>query len=129
MASPWALTPKYVRNRLLAASVAALEAIASRKPRYEEAASNAGLRAPFLWDPPATIGQPVESEEMPGLFLVRGAVDREGVAALRALVDGVIRPARSRGIHGEAEAAAREAEVLLRQSALLPRGTRRLVQP
>ena len=70
----------------------------------------------------------VEHPELSGLYLMRAAVEPSGVSAIRALVDAVIHPPRSRGVHGEAEAASREAEVLLQQSKLAPAGSEEAVE-
>ena len=112
----------YVRNRLTAATAAAVESLVRRQPWYEVNE----VSGTQLWRHEAA--GVVEHPELSGLYLMRAAVEPSGVSAIRALVDAVIHPPRSRGVHGEAEAASREAEVLLQQSKLAPAGSEEAVE-
>ena len=120
---PLAMAPAvYLRNRLVAASAWALESLARHQtPSYEK---QARLRTPSRrWEPSALALSPVQHEELPGLWLLRQAVEPAGVEALRALVGATMLPPRPRAAHDEAEAAAREAQLLLEQAAKLPAGS------
>jgi hypothetical protein len=111
----------YLRNRARSLAAWGLEVVVrSSTPSYEYQPI---LRASAAaWDPPAT-SEPVEHPELPGLWLMRGAVPPSAVSALRALADATISPARSRGVHGLAEAADREVVALREGAAALPSGS------
>jgi hypothetical protein len=74
------------------------------------------------WEP-ASSDAAIEHPEQTGLWLLRRAVDSAGIAALRGLVASTMIEPRPRSIRDEAEAAEREAALLIKQAQKLPRGT------
>ena len=103
----------YLRNRISAASIWALESFARRAyPDYELPPRLLPPKA-AIWNPDSSIGT-VEHSTEKGLYLLRSAVGSDDLAAIRLLMDKVIAKPRDRGVHGAADAAGREADVLLR---------------
>ena len=116
----------YLRNRLISLSAWTLEAMVRRsEPAYEK---QAAIRsAAKHWEPPRS-SDAIEHPDVPGLFLLRQAIPPEAVAAIRSFVADTILPPRDRGVHADAEAADREAAVLLSQAAKLPHGSESAIE-
>lgn len=74
------------------------------------------------WEPLSS-EDAVEHPQQPGLWLFRRAVDSAGIADLRGLVASTMITPRPRSVHDEAEAAEREAALLIKQARKLPQGT------
>jgi hypothetical protein len=111
----------YLRNRARSSVAWALETLVRRsQPAYEI--------DPMLhtyserWEPLSS-EDAVEHPQQPGLWLFRRAVDSAGIADLRGLVASTMITPRPRSVHDEAEAAEREAALLIKQARKLPQGT------
>lgn len=101
----------YLRNRARTIGVQWLESLATRTGRK---------RAPEWWTAPS--GQATEHPDLKGLWLLRGALDADDVAAVRALAHTALLPSASRGVHGELAAAERECDLMLSSLRKLPMG-------